>query len=211
MAMEQVRPQLAAASGRRRSIFTEVGLIDEHTINTKRSPAPILVTEQALRQQRPSRTVRFRSRNSVFGGKDGIDQDDDESDWESVDEDEAARPISTSSSTYMISNSKLYRAGFFAIVLALMLPILQMISIAPLNVYGSSIPRASISSVAERSTLVERADSQTDVCKRWSGQSAIVNGTLYMYGFRTATDAQQKTDTWSKCPAFLSPSLANEP
>ncbi|KAL1644297.1 hypothetical protein SLS61_008900 [Didymella pomorum] len=195
--MKQVRPQPAAASGRRRSIFTEVGLIDEHTITTKRSPAPILVTEQTLRQQRPSRTVRFRSRNSVFGGKDGIDEMDGESDWESVDEeDEVTQPMSTES-THILSNSRLYRAGFFAIVLALMLPIIQMISIAPLSVYGSTIPRASITSVAERSTLVERADSPTDVCKRWSGQSAIVNGTLYMYGFRTTTDAQQKTDTWT--------------
>ncbi|KAF1930388.1 uncharacterized protein M421DRAFT_58337 [Didymella exigua CBS 183.55] len=196
--MEQVRSQPATASGRRRSIFTEVGLVDEHTIRTKRSPAPILVTEQAFRRQRPSRTVRFRSRNSVFGEREGIDEADDESDWESVDEeDEISRPSSTSPSSYAMSNSKLYRAGFFAIVLALMLPIIQMISIAPLGVYGSSVPLGSITSVAERSTLVERADAQTDVCKRWSGQSAIVNGTLYMYGFRTTTDAQQQSDTWT--------------
>lgn len=194
--MEQVRPQPAAARGRRRSIFTEVGLIDEHTISRERSPAPVLITEQALRQVRPLPTVRFRSTNSVFGGNDGIDKDDD-SDWESV-EDEESQSSSTSFITHSISNSRLYRAGLFTVVLALMLPIIQMMSIAPLGVYGGSIPRASITSIEERSTLVERADSQTDVCKRWSGQSAIVNGTLYMYGFRTTTDAQQKTDTWSK-------------
>jgi hypothetical protein len=207
--MERVRPQPAAASGRRRSIFTEVGLIDEHTIHTKRSPAPILVTEHALRQQRPSRTVRFRSRNSVFGEENGIDEVNDESDWESVDEDEITRPTSSSLSTHTMTSSRLYRAGFFAVVLALMLPIIQMISIAPLSVYGSSIPRASITSVAERSTLLERADSSTDVCKRWSGQSAVVNGTLYMYGFRTTTDAQQKTDTWSKFLPFSHGSCAD--
>ncbi|KAF1357887.1 kelch repeat protein-like protein [Lizonia empirigonia] len=193
--MEQVRPQPAAARGRRRSIFTEVGLIDEHTISRERSPAPVLITEQALRQVRPLPTVRFRSTNSVFGGNDGIDKDYD-SDWESV-EDEESQPSSTSFITHSISNSRLYRAGLFTVVLALMLPIIQMMSIAPLGVYGGSIPRASITSIEERSTLVERADSQTDVCKRWSGQSAIVNGTLYMYGFRTTTDAQQKTDTWT--------------
>lgn len=195
--MDQVHPQ-PAAGGRRLSIFTEVGLIDEHTISKERSPAPILITGQALRQVRPSRTVRFRSRNSVFGGKDGIDEAGDESDWESVDDEDDTTPTSTSSITHTISNSRLYRAGLFAIVLALMLPIVQMISIAPLGVYGGSIPRASITAAVERSTLVERADSQTDVCKRWSGQSTIVNGTLYMYGFRTTTDAQQKSDTWSK-------------
>lgn len=90
------------------------------------------------------------------------------------------------------------------IVLALMLPIVQMISVAPLGVHASSIPHkgSSTAVAAERLTLVERADSQTDVCKRWSGQSAIVNGTLYMYGFRTTTDAQQKTDTWSRSLAI---------
>jgi hypothetical protein len=194
--MEQIRPQPATADGCRRSIFTEVGLIDKHTINTKRSPAPILVTGQALKHQRPSRTVRFRSKNSIFGGEDRFEEVDDESDWESVeDEDEASQPTTT---PYTVSNSKLYRAGLFAVVLALMMPILQMISIAPFSVNASSIPQGSITSLAERSTLVQRADSQTEVCKRWSGQSAIVNGTLYMYGFRTTTDAQQKSDTWSE-------------
>jgi hypothetical protein len=209
--MEQIRPQPAAADGRRRSIFTEVGLVDEHTIRKERSPAPILITEQALRQIRPSRTVRFRSRNSVFGAKDGIDEVDDESDWESVeDENDEFRSTTlsaTSSISHSISNSKLYRAGLFTIVLALMLPFIQMISIAPLGVYGGSIPRErpGITAVTERSTLVERADSQTDVCKRWSGQSAIVNGTLYMYGFRTTTDSQQKSDTWSTSLTFCTP------
>lgn len=108
-----------------------------------------------------------------------------------------------------MSNSKLYRAGFFAVVLALLLPLVQMISIAPLGVYGSSIPVASITALAGRSTLVERADAQTEVCKRWSGQSTIVNGTLYMYGFRTTTDAQQKTDTWSMFLLFSNDHLAN--
>lgn len=139
----------------------------------------------------------------MFGEQDGGEDVDDESDWESVDEDmDSNEAALTTSPAYTISNSKLYRAGLFTIVLALMLPILQMISIAPLSVYGSSIPRASITSVAERSSLVERQGSQTDVCKRWSGQTAIVNGTLYMYGFRTTTDAQQNSDTWSELSVF---------
>ena len=28
--------------------------------------------------------------------------------------------------------------------------------------------------------------------------AAVVNGTLYMYGFRTSNDSQQKSNTWSK-------------
>lgn len=30
--------------------------------------------------------------------------------------------------------------------------------------------------------------------------AAIVNGTLYMYGFRTTTDAKQTDNTWSMSP-----------
>ncbi|KAF2457641.1 hypothetical protein BDY21DRAFT_391786 [Lineolata rhizophorae] len=44
--------------------------------------------------------------------------------------------------------------------------------------------------------LVTREDSPTDVCKRWSHQSAIVNGTMYIYGGRMMTDSQQDSDTW---------------
>ncbi|KIW69758.1 hypothetical protein PV04_05616 [Phialophora macrospora] len=43
----------------------------------------------------------------------------------------------------------------------------------------------------------KREDTQTDVCKRWSGQSAIVNGTLYYYGGRATTSADQTTNEWN--------------
>lgn len=45
--------------------------------------------------------------------------------------------------------------------------------------------------------VVKRADSPTDACKRWAGQSTVVNGTLYMYGFRTSTDQKQTDNTWT--------------
>ncbi|KAI9824932.1 MAG: hypothetical protein M1832_001537 [Thelocarpon impressellum] len=45
--------------------------------------------------------------------------------------------------------------------------------------------------------LVGRADSPTDVCVRFSHQSAIVNGTLYVYGGQAKKDANQISDTWN--------------
>ncbi|KAF2134810.1 hypothetical protein P153DRAFT_362543 [Dothidotthia symphoricarpi CBS 119687] len=194
--MEQVRPQPAAdANVRRRSIFTEVGLVDADTMRDERSPAPVSI---ALSQLRPARTVRFRSRNDIFGEQKEQNDDDD---WESVvDEDEhrdlTATPTLRQSQPFM-SNSKLYRLGLFALVVALMLPIFQFNPMTRIGARGSIIPEAFIEARAQGSMLVKRDDATVEVCKRWSGQSTIVNGTLYMYGFRTDTDAKQTSNTWT--------------
>ncbi|GAB1735357.1 hypothetical protein NU219Hw_g2992t1 [Hortaea werneckii] len=45
--------------------------------------------------------------------------------------------------------------------------------------------------------LAKRSDSPTDVCFRWAQQSAIVNGTLYLYGGEATTQASQTSDTWN--------------
>ncbi|KAI1813196.1 hypothetical protein GGS20DRAFT_494749 [Poronia punctata] len=48
------------------------------------------------------------------------------------------------------------------------------------------------------SNLETRNDSPTQVCKRWAGQSAVVNGTLYYYGGRSMTSADQDPEnTWN--------------
>lgn len=44
---------------------------------------------------------------------------------------------------------------------------------------------------------VRRGDSPTDVCSRWSHQSAIVNGTLYIYGGRSTQHEGQADNTWN--------------
>lgn len=53
---------------------------------------------------------------------------------------------------------------------------------------------------------VKREDSPTDVCSRWSHQSTVVNGTLYLYGGRSTQAAGQKENTWNN--DFLSVSLS---
>ncbi|KAI0117679.1 hypothetical protein GGR51DRAFT_262715 [Nemania sp. FL0031] len=45
--------------------------------------------------------------------------------------------------------------------------------------------------------LEDRASSPTNVCKRWAGQSAVLNGTLYYYGGRAKTYANQTDNTWN--------------
>jgi hypothetical protein len=190
--MEQVRPQ--PADGRRRSIFTEVGLVDEDTRRAARSPAPNTTTFKHLR---PARTVRFRSTNSVFGEK----EKDDESDWESVmDEDESR--TSTAPPTILPAPStmplRFYRLGIFAFVLAIMLPIISINPISRVGVRGGAIPRSTIEAQPEHAIVVKRDTTPTDACKRWAGQSTIVNGTLYMYGFRKNSSPKDDQNTWSK-------------
>ena len=45
--------------------------------------------------------------------------------------------------------------------------------------------------------LSKRADSPTDVCFRWAQQSALVNGTLYLYGGQAMIEAGQNSNTWN--------------
>ncbi|KAJ4375169.1 hypothetical protein N0V83_002253 [Neocucurbitaria cava] len=196
--MERVRPQPAANdNGRRMSVFTEVGLVDEERIRDERSP--VRTHGDSLKRLRPAKMLRFRSRNDVINAN-GEKEDGDESDWESVcDEDTKMEPTSTPTvlpAQYTMS-TKLYRLGLFSIVLALLLPIFQLNPLARVGVRGGAIPRATIQAVPEDSLLVKRDDSPTDACKRWSGQSTVVNGTLYMYGFREIDDAKQTDNTWT--------------
>lgn len=48
--------------------------------------------------------------------------------------------------------------------------------------------------------LVSRQDTDTDVCNRWSGQSAMVNGTIYYYGGHVTTEPTEpgrQSGTWT--------------
>ena len=56
--------------------------------------------------------------------------------------------------------------------------------------------------------LTKRDNSPTDVCSRWSHQSAIVNGTIYIYGGRATNTSGQKLNTWTN--NFLSIDLTKD-
>lgn len=42
-----------------------------------------------------------------------------------------------------------------------------------------------------------RQNTDTSVCTRWSQQSALINGTVYIYGGHATTQAGQKSNTWN--------------
>jgi hypothetical protein len=58
------------------------------------------------------------------------------------------------------------------------------------------IHAASGSALSSRG-LQKRDNSPTNVCKRWSQQSAVVNGTLYLYGGRATLTPEQTNNEWS--------------
>ena len=45
--------------------------------------------------------------------------------------------------------------------------------------------------------VTRQAPNDTYVCNRWSQQSALVNGTIYLYGGRSTSSADQSSDTWN--------------
>ena len=46
--------------------------------------------------------------------------------------------------------------------------------------------------------LVPRADTNTDICNRWSQQSALINGTIYLYGGHATTQqGEDQSGTWN--------------
>lgn len=197
MDMEQTQsPSLASGASRRMSIFAEVGLLGEEQIREERRP--IQTHGQSLKRMRPAQMLRFRSRHDIINES---KEEDHESDWESVcDQDDADVSISPKPivpASYAMS-TKLYRLSLFSVILALLLPLLQLNPMARFGVRADTVSTASIQAEPEHSLLLARDNSPTDACKRWSGQTAVVNGTLYMYGFRTTTDSHQTSNTWSK-------------
>lgn len=77
-----------------------------------------------------------------------------------------------------------------------------------MNQAGSTFVGAQASLIGVRDAgkhTIKRDNSPTDVCNRWSHQSAVVNGTLYLYGGHAISSSGQTDDTWNN--DFLSLSL----
>jgi hypothetical protein len=202
----QTLPALKMPS-RRKSVFMEVGLVDEDKARRDRSPAPIqtittptLILDPTPKRLRPTRTVRFQSQAHVFEENVQVRvRDEDDDDWESdLDEDDeetlAAMKLYPNPNNRTHAYSGSYRVGLLALMLALMLPVIQMNPIAAIGVRGGVVRGARQTIDAQ---VIRRDDTNPQVCKRWSHQAAVVNGTLYVYGGRASTSDQQTSDTWS--------------
>lgn len=159
---------------RRSSAFFEAGLQGDDA----------LVDAKVRRNSRP-RVVRFRIKVEVV--------EPEAIDWsqyttKSVNEMPAYFPT-------------LPRLIFLALILAIVLPSLNSSPLlkAGFGPIGAEAGPIVVPREKQHKSIPQRRQvSSTDVCKRWSQQSAVVNGTLFLYGGRSTTSDQQTSDTWSK-------------
>lgn len=161
--MDQVPPQPTVdAPGRRRSIFTEVGLVDEVAMRRQRSPAPA-IPDPSAKRLRPARTVRFRSKNDIFEGR-----EEESSEWEPVSDSEdpdydSLSSMKLRSNRPTFPGSRMYRACLLVVVLALLVP---MLNTSPIQ--GRRDGVAPLQTIDPN--VAKREDTNTQVCKRWGHQ-----------------------------------------
>ncbi|KAJ1333996.1 Rab9 effector protein [Microdochium nivale] len=87
------------------------------------------------------------------------------------------------------------RVATVALLIALVLPAAR---------YNTGRQRVELSGVDAmvlnnpgKPVLDNRQNNPTDICARWSGQAAMVNGTMYYYGGRTKTEVSQTGNQWN--------------
>ncbi|KAI2620667.1 hypothetical protein GGS26DRAFT_601619 [Hypomontagnella submonticulosa] len=103
--------------------------------------------------------------------------------------------IKTASSAPPPTTAGLHRLSMIALLIAIVLPTIS---------YNNGRKKVEISGAdagvippASNPTIETRDNSPTDVCTRWAGQSALINGTVYFYGGRSKTQGDQLSNTWN--------------
>lgn len=167
----------------RNSAFLEVGLGGDDAI----------VDAKIRRDSRPKLQVRFKSKIDIV--------EPDQIDWsDTLPADRLPREPQMPPFF-----PTLPRLLFLALVIVLVAPSLHTspllkVDANPIGPKAGPVAGIGANENIKRGSLpqnTKRDDSPTVVCKRWAGQSAIVNGTLYFYGGRSTTTSDQTTDTWS--------------
>ena len=161
---------------RRSSIFTEVGLQGNDAI----------LDARLRRNSRPKLQVRFRSKVDIH-------------ETEAIDWPQEALQHTQAMPPYFPT---LPRLLFVALVIALVLPSLGNSPFfkAGISPIGAKAGPIEVHNVRQRASISQPERRQSDpvnICKRWAGQSAVVNGTLYYYGGQLTTSADQTSNEWS--------------
>ena len=167
---------------RRSSVFFEEGLKGEDAI----------VDARLRRISRPHLRVRFRSKVDVH--------EPDELDGSWLDSTQPPPPQHEELPPLFPTAPRIM---FFILLLAVLIPSLGNSPFlkAGISPIGAKAGPVAVPIPEQRKALPavdKRQNSDTDVCVRWSGQSAVVNGTMYYYGGRSSTSAGQTSNTWSK-------------
>ncbi|MCJ1254015.1 hypothetical protein MMC24_001829 [Lignoscripta atroalba] len=188
---------LKSAKRQRTSAFKEVD-VDKFFGDEKQGPIP---------NMRPWRISGFRNNPDLHESSDDATSSGDESEASSkirASPHKFTASVSTESASPPRAFSSMSRLFAFAFVIAFLVPLMQSSPLGgnagynTIDATAGLIPR---SSERERegvdAEIVKRQDSSTNYCTRWSHQTAIVNGTLYIYGGRSSQSSGQETDTWN--------------
>ncbi|ETS86561.1 hypothetical protein PFICI_00389 [Pestalotiopsis fici W106-1] len=178
----------------RKSVFREIGLVDDWTEDIKKS-----LDSTDEKEFGELTGVSLEEPASPTGTNAETTCDSDESRtprrWSSI-LNQVKRPrIKAGSSAPPPSTSSLHRLTTIALLIAVILPTIsyhhgrQKIDNSGVDAGVIPNPPAIV--------LEDRADSPVDVCLRWAQQSALLNGTVYIYGGEAKSTGDQETDTWN--------------
>ena len=101
------------------------------------------------------------------------------------------------------SRSIMYRFGACLMLLAGVYSLLQNVGFfghgTPVGIQGVSGGPIPDGAKSRSHPVIERrqSDSPTDSCFRWAHSSALVNGTLYLYGGQATNETGQEQNTWN--------------
>ncbi|XXG98951.1 RNAPII degradation factor [Hypoxylon texense] len=177
----------------RRSMFKEVGLLEEEREDQSQHMAP-----EKYEESDPGERVGSASEATSPVEKKSSDREEDskgKSRWFSKLAPTRRPRIKTASSAPPPSFAGLHKLSMIALLIAIVVPTIS---------YNTGRKKVEISGAdagvirPSRIPIIENRDnSPTDVCTRWAGQSALINGTVYFYGGRSKTSGDQQSDTWN--------------
>ena len=174
----------------RRSVFKEVGLEHDLDCPTSASAPSLLVSEyldtQDNEKKQPFEQDSNQSQDSNYQRPRQLSLSSP-STWYAKLSNPKGRPRIKSTSGTAPTISGLQRFTMLAVLIAIVLPAFSWRS----GQSFSDINGASAGVINKRET------SPTEVCARWGLQAAQLNGTLYLYGGRSRSKADQTDDTWN--------------
>ncbi|KAI0152093.1 hypothetical protein F4776DRAFT_12650 [Hypoxylon sp. NC0597] len=176
----------------RRSIFREVGLAEGERESQQDLASGTCEESEPGERVEPVSEATSSVKRKTSGSEDSPKR---KSSWLSKLAPTRRPRIKTASSAPPPTTAGLHRLSMIALLIAIVLPTIS---------YNNGRQKVDISGAdagmirpAPSVVLEGRDNSPTNVCTRWAGQSAIINGTVYFYGGRSKTNGDQEANTWN--------------
>ncbi|KAI0141493.1 kelch domain-containing protein [Pestalotiopsis sp. NC0098] len=184
----------------RKSVFREIGLEDDWTEDIKNSLDSTDEKEfgrvTGVSLEEPTSPT---SPTSPTGTNTETTCESDESRepkrWSSILHRVKRPQIKAASAAPPPSTTSMHRFTTIALLIAVILPTISYNN-GRQKIESSGVDAGVIRN-APSVVLEDRADSPVDVCLRWAQQSALLNGTVYIYGGEAKSAGDQDTNTWN--------------